>query len=384
MKTPRLLYVVVSAAIGGTAGAFLAREGALRFFQNSHSAFAPLLLIGAELLVFWAVISIHEAGHLLAATLVGFRGLLYVSGPLHFYRDDTGWRCRLNRNVALYGGLASALPLTLERLRERLVVMVAGGPVASLLSGTLALSLTGTTAPESFWRAILSSYALISIAIGIITLIPARAIGFLTDGGRLLRLMRGGAAVERDNAVLCLSAASYAGVRPRDWDRDVLAVVTRDADDLREKLTAWRYAFIHSLDAGDVGDARRHIAELLPHVALLPRPIHATVLISAAYFVARYDGDPVAASQHLQRARETWTLSSGATAIADAAIELASGRPECVEPFLAAADKVLAHAIDRGNQLAVRDMIVALRIDATAPSRASWKSASSTAAEDCP
>ncbi|HEY4132710.1 MAG TPA: M50 family metallopeptidase, partial [Gemmatimonadaceae bacterium] len=348
-------------AIGGIAGAFLAKSGALRYFERIHSPLGPLPVLGVEALVLWAVISIHEAGHLVSAMAVGFRGLLYVSGPLHFYREDTGWRLRLNRNPALYGGIVSALPVSLDRLRERLLVMVAGGPTASILSGFIMMAVASIAPPNSLARAIMSSYAFVSVAIGVVTLVPARTIGFLTDGGQLLRLIRGGDAVERDNAVLFLVAASYAGIRPRDWDRDVLAVVTRTSDDVREQLTAARYAFMHALDVNDIDSARRCLNELIPNVELLPRPIHATTLISAAYFVAHYDGDVTRASEYLTRARQVWKMPANATTIADAAIALASGHPERVEALVAEAETVMAHGIDRGNIAVARDMIASLR-----------------------
>jgi hypothetical protein len=364
MNPRRLLYFLLSAAIGGAAGVLLARGGALRYFESSHRAFGPLPILAAEALVLWAVISTHEGGHLLAATLVGFRGLLYVSGPLHVYRDDTGWRLRLNRNFALYGGIVSALPLTMDRLRQRLLMMVAGGPVASLLSGVIAWTLLASTAPASLSRALLGSYAFVSLAIGVITLIPARSIGYLTDGGQLVRLIRGGAEVERDNAVMCLVAASYAGTRPRDWDRGVVAVVTQPSEDPRERLTAARYAFGYALDMGDIDVARGHLAVVLADVDLLPRPIQAMMLVSAGYFAARYDRSSTTARRYVDRARQIWTMPASSTSITDAAIALLENRLGLVPPLLAVAENSIAHSIDRGNVRVAREMIASLRAEA--------------------
>ena len=54
---------------------------------------------------------VHELGHVLAGWLVGFRFQLFVIGPLRLERGDSGSvRLRLNRDPALFGGVASSLP----------------------------------------------------------------------------------------------------------------------------------------------------------------------------------------------------------------------------------------------------------------------------------
>ncbi|MGK7312516.1 MAG: hypothetical protein ACN0LA_09775 [Candidatus Longimicrobiales bacterium M2_2A_002] len=70
-------------------------------------------------------------------------------------------------------------------------------------------------------------FALGSLAIAVATLFPGRASGFLTDGARLLQLLRGGPEAEADAALVTLMAWSVAGVRPRDWDPDVVKSALR-------------------------------------------------------------------------------------------------------------------------------------------------------------
>jgi hypothetical protein len=88
----------------------------------------------------------------------------------------------------LSGGLAAMTPIGLHDLRRRTVVMVAMGPVASLMVGAQFLALFQATSPvllqagagfpSQLAAILLLATGLISLLLGILTLVPGRAGGF--------------------------------------------------------------------------------------------------------------------------------------------------------------------------------------------------------------
>ncbi|MGK7312515.1 MAG: hypothetical protein ACN0LA_09770 [Candidatus Longimicrobiales bacterium M2_2A_002] len=95
------------------------------------------LLLGGAVGAVVAVLAVHEAGHLLAGRLVGFRFLLFIVGPLRVAREGDRVQVGWNRSLSLAGWLAATGPTPdrLERLRRRTAIMVAGGPLTSLAAG---------------------------------------------------------------------------------------------------------------------------------------------------------------------------------------------------------------------------------------------------------
>src|SRR5690606_38658246 len=101
----------------------------------------PGLVVVLAVAVYVACIAVHEAGHLLAGRLMGYRPLLFIAGPFRIERVGDAIRFGLNRSIALAGGLAVCVPVGLDDLRRRTLVMAAGGPVASLVVGVQSLAI---------------------------------------------------------------------------------------------------------------------------------------------------------------------------------------------------------------------------------------------------
>src|SRR5688572_31460617 len=148
-----------------------------------------LLLVLSIVPMFYVVVAIHEAGHLVAGALQGFRPCLYIVGPIKFERLGRRWRIGRNRSVPVFGGLASGIPQGTERLRERLLVLVAGGPAASLLTGSGALlTLVAMRAPsgprvtlhgsDAAGYILVLLFSLISLAIAAASMMPGSTHGY--------------------------------------------------------------------------------------------------------------------------------------------------------------------------------------------------------------
>jgi len=93
------------------------------------------------------------------------------------------------------GGVAASMPGgTITGLREKLLKMVAGGPVASLAGGLFLLPASRLW-PEGPHAAVaLFTFALMSVFLGIATSLPISNFGLVNDGLRIAQLWRRDAA----------------------------------------------------------------------------------------------------------------------------------------------------------------------------------------------
>lgn len=226
MRWSTMLGVLAQGAFGALLGFSVAHFGDNIIGNLELSWFTIALLFGMVLL-YHLVLLVHECGHLLGGRLVGFRFLLLIVGPLKLVREQHGIQASFNRSPGMWGGLAGSVPPNDHDLRRRMVVMAAGGPLASLvlalLTGSLAWGVSHQTAcPPActsssttlVWLLLLFTSAT-SFLIFLVTSTPSRFGGFVSDGARLLMLRHGGPAAERLCAVVAVQAAALAGQRPR-------------------------------------------------------------------------------------------------------------------------------------------------------------------------
>jgi hypothetical protein len=172
-----------------------------------------LLFCGGGLLSFFALLAIHELGHLLVAQAMGLPFQRFTVGALQFVRE--GERVRLRLNTAWFQPAAyvlHGLPLT-KGWRWRWVAVVLAGPLSNLLVGATCLAIArglNPGAPAEMppaarvgWRSVavlfpgdavtgsLNLAGLLSLGLGLATLVPGSAAGLRTDGGQLLDLWLG-------------------------------------------------------------------------------------------------------------------------------------------------------------------------------------------------
>ncbi|HEX2188091.1 MAG TPA: hypothetical protein VHG51_04300 [Longimicrobiaceae bacterium] len=317
------------------------------------------------------VIAAHEAGHLLGGRLAGFRALLFVVGPLRVERHGDGFRAGWNRSAAIAGGLAVSVPEDTRDLRRRTALLVAGGPVTSLLAGAAALAMRAPLGLDALPRdagfaAYLASMALLlggvtSLGIGAATLIPARTGGFYSDGARLLRLLRGGPDTGREVAILTLMALSMAGRRPREWDPALVAQAASLADGTPFDAVGRQLAHAGALDLGEVEEARRQLEAALELEEVLPPVARPGLLLQAAWFAAVHDGDAARARALFGRAGAGLMVPPHSRLLAEAAVLLAEGDAARAAGLLDRAEAQLDRALDRGGAAVDRERIRELR-----------------------
>ncbi|MEW5927964.1 MAG: hypothetical protein AB1941_10785 [Gemmatimonadota bacterium] len=368
-----LVPLLMGAAVGSVGALWL--PSLLPRTSLSGAQLALTAVVLAALLV--AVIAVHEAGHLLGGRLAGFRAMLFVVGPFRVERTGTGIRAALNRNLAIAGGLAVSVPQDTRDLRRRTLLMVAGGPGASVLVGALALALRGPLglaalpAGAGFGHqlaAIVAAvFGVMSLGIGGATLIPGRTGGFYTDGARILRLLRGGPDTDREVAILALMALSMGGTRARDWDPALVGQALAPADATPFGVVGRQFAYAHALDRGDAEGARRHLEAALALEEVLPPVGRSGLLLHAAYFAAAHDGDAARARALFARAGAGLMVPAYMRWMTEAAVLLAEGDRAAAAALLERAEAGVGETLDRGSAAADLEQIRRLRALADRP-----------------
>ncbi len=258
----------------------------------------PLLVAGAA----FVAIAIHELGHVVGGWLAGYRFHLYIVGPLRIFREGDRVRIGWNRSWALAGGLAAMTPTGKDSRPGEMLRIVAGGPAASwlLAAAGFGAAVWVSAAPV---KAGLLLIGLFSLAIGVVTLVPMHSGGFNTDGARILLLVRGGAAADRWCAISSLGAAQLSGVRPRDWDPQLLRRATDPADGSFDYVGAALMAYAAALDRGDISEAGRWIDGVLDAIECWPAPFRSFAYVDAAYFEGRHRRRAAEARAWLQQVK---------------------------------------------------------------------------------
>ncbi len=206
------LLVIVSAEVLGLGLLVLLAMQALTVGVFFGMGSCLCLCAGASP-VFLVLIAIHEMGHLAAGKMVGLSFSQITVGFLTLMRRENGWKARLN--TSWFKPAAVVYPLLGAPTSSwRYALVVGGGPIANLLLCALCLiaaSVLHPGPPDSIprearlgWRSVallmpgnfatasLNSAGLLSLGLGLGTLVPGRAAGVRSDGGQLLDLFWGG------------------------------------------------------------------------------------------------------------------------------------------------------------------------------------------------
>ena len=244
------LFGAAGAGIGYLFGKSAAGMPWLR--QHFESLGTPDLLLLPVLIL--AVLATHEVGHLLGGFSRGMRFLLLIVGPFQWTRSPAGIRFKWVFNLGTMGGIAAATPDPSAPLAPQLKRLIIGGPLASLVLAVVGLALAlGFEGRAGAYGVIIGA---MSLLIFLVTATPLRAGGFMSDGMQYLELRRGGAAVTERQVLLRLMGVSYAGVRPRDWEPQLVkdALAMQEAEPLR-RVAGRIFALYHAMDRGDGGRA---------------------------------------------------------------------------------------------------------------------------------
>ena len=355
------LFGAAGAGIGYLAGKHAAGMPWLR--QHFESLGTPDLLLLPVLIL--AVLATHEVGHLLGGFSRGMRFLLLIVGPCQWTRSPAGIRFKWVFNLGTMGGIAAATPDPSAPLAPQLKRLIIGGPLASLV-----LAVVGLALALSFEGRV-GAYGVIigamSLLIFLVTATPLRAGGFMSDGMQYVELRRGGAAVTERQVLLRLMGVSYAGVRPRDWEPQLVqdALAMQAAEPLR-RVAGRIFALYHAMDRGAADELREHADWLAWHLDDYPDGFRQSITLELCLFASRR-GD-------LEAAREWWKRSRGGVvdaarrALAEASLAALEGDAARLERALVAGRRALPRGMDPGiNQMTADQLDAVSRISASVP-----------------
>src|SRR5438045_8892219 len=181
MTFKRLLVLAASAGFGGFLG------WAMQHANRGENPISPLMFLS----FFFGAVFVHELGHVAGALVVRFQVNSFTVGPLMLRREPGGMRIR--RTHVKIGGFVGIVPVGQHNLRRRMLVVVAAGPISSLLFALLGFLLEHSFGGESDW---MSPFAVTSGAIAILSLIPTRRF-YRSDGTQIWELLRSPEKAER-------------------------------------------------------------------------------------------------------------------------------------------------------------------------------------------
>ena len=213
----------------------------------------------------------HELGHVFGgwASEMSLRSL--TVGPLSFERRSGKWNCKFTIAGLLGNGSAGLVPTHLRNIRNRLVVMIAGGPAASLLTAMvatpLALSAAGHAwAPAWEFLAVLTTLSWM----GIFNLIPVRPEDKYSDGAQIYQLLSKGPWADFHMAFSMVASSLATPLRARDFDVAVLERAAAFMPSGHRGMLLHLYLYMHHSDCGNSAEGLRYFAiaeSMYPQVA---------------------------------------------------------------------------------------------------------------------
>jgi hypothetical protein len=148
---------------------FLAAE----IFQN----FTPVKLMGLLVCLFWIpLLAIHEAGHAIAAYLLGWRVREVVIGVAKKIGQFRVGRARVEIRIIPVEGFVKCVPKNLRAPQLKSALIYFAGPGVELLLALCVLLLVGSDqllrVSDNYWIVVWQSLALAAAAQAVMNLIP--------------------------------------------------------------------------------------------------------------------------------------------------------------------------------------------------------------------
>lgn len=282
---------------------------------------------GSILLLFFLTLTltivVHESGHLLAGWMVGFRFNSIAIGPFSVQMQYGRLKIQVRRALPA-GGYAGMGVDQVRRLRRRLLVFVAGGPMANLLSAALiALLLAYDPLPTSWLSVAGDIFWKISAMIGVANFFPFRLGTLYPDGARIAMLFTSRARSHRWMSLLALGSQSHAGVRPKNWRRTWLDAAGRMKDGSVDDFAGNWVAYVAANDRKDAPVAALHLEGCLGLVNQLGPSLQDLVTLEAAVFTAWFRENAGIAEKWLAQVKRIKTLPQLMQIRADIALHCA-------------------------------------------------------------
>lgn len=241
-----------------------------------------LTIIQFGLLCFAALflaIALHELGHAVMGSCVGFRFNSLRVGPVQFDRPFRISRYR-GRGTGS-GGWVSLLPVKLDKLIVRAILMLLAGPAANLLSIWVVFLLPNRRGPAWLW------FVYWSLLLGSVNLLPVRSRAVISDGGRILMLLQNRARGERWLAMLKLIAELQSGVAYEKLTPGCLAKAVAIEDKSPDTVVGHALAYVSAFWQHKDDEAAKALETCLRHANVVAPATRHGLMSDAAVFQAR-------------------------------------------------------------------------------------------------
>ncbi|MBW3130329.1 hypothetical protein [Hymenobacter profundi] len=324
----------------------------------------PVLVLGWIIglpILYWLVIVVHEGGHVVGALFARFQILSFVASWLHVKRKAKGWQIQLRKPAAKLSGMVQAFPTHDRNLRSRYALFIAGGPLANILTGALALYSHSklSAAPDIIFS--VSGYALyktllifgwLSVATGGLNLLPLNLTsGHIIDGRKLWHLLKGGPVMRQHLGLLYFQNLTYAGVRPRDWEIEQVKAFLANQSNSVLDFYAHFYAYCYYHDCKDLESTQSHLNEAIALRKMSPIALQQQVLAEAAYIAALHTHDVEQARYWLDCAQEAKPFTCEEGLFSRAAVAFVERQFSEAEEWLQAARQQLQETIQTGSSV---------------------------------
>jgi hypothetical protein len=309
--------------------------------------FPPPLLVVAYFPILFAMVAVHEVGHLVAAGVVRFPIVGIRVWPLHRTCDPVWPELRLDTSDSLPAGFVQVTIHDGIALRPRMLLFLAGGPLANLLVGLLCLVLAGfanrampsrdvvvrqggswgvlePVLPQNWTNYWFNVTGFVALGIGVANLVPHRWRRWDSDGAQLLHWLRSGPPAERDLITRTLHLAMRQGYRPRQWHHSLVRGLLLARRGGAQDVLANLYGCYHALDTGQYEEAGRLLDLAFSQREFGAGMYRAAILVEVAYFENRYRRNPWAGRVWLGRV-PPGSVEKHTRLRAEAAVLLAEG-----------------------------------------------------------
>jgi len=266
----------------------------------------------ADSLVYWPFLLlailietfVHECGHTLVGLALGMNLRAFVVGPFQWRLEGNRWRFKfLPAKILSGGGLAAMAPTDPKWSKCNEVLMVAGGPLASLCTGFLGLGAVLAIAGSPYhpsWElfSMLSTFGFVAFGIN---LIPQRPKANYSDGACIYQLLANGPMADFRRVVAQVSSSQVSPTRPRDYDIALIQKAAKAFPGGHKGVGLRLFAFDHYLDCGQEGEAYESLREAAEMSGEVNQKMHSSWFLSFVFGHAYLGGDAV-------QARKWWDL----------------------------------------------------------------------------
>jgi len=164
-----------------------------------------------------------------------------------------------------------------------MAVMVAGGPIASLLIAALLIAV-GFILPAGGSRWFAWICGMMSAMVFLATIVPIRSSSFHSDGARLLMYWFRRDEMTRWARSAALAALALSSTAPRDWPESIIVEARQSMDASMDGIGIASMLYYRELDLGNLDAAASCLDFFLEHRNQYPEPFRPALCLEGAWF----------------------------------------------------------------------------------------------------